>query len=199
MEARTCSPSSRPSLASEAPIGIFDSGIGGLTVAHAIARVLPAERLSYFGDTAHMPCGDRSPELVPVWSVRHRRAPARPGVQGHRHCLQFGVRHRSLSRAGPRRGSRAGHRRDFPGRPGCRWSGPCTHWRHRDPGHHWQRHLRTTPERRRIRLRRRGGGVGHALLAPLIEEGWRDHSAHGPRVALLPRRRGLDPGSAGSH
>ena len=57
-------------MASEAPIGIFDSGIGGLTVAHAIARVLPAERLSYFGDTAHMPYGDRSPELVRSWSVR---------------------------------------------------------------------------------------------------------------------------------
>ena len=57
-------------MASEAPIGIFDSGIGGLTVAHAVARVLPAEQLSYFGDTAHMPYGDRSPELVRSWSVR---------------------------------------------------------------------------------------------------------------------------------
>ena len=37
-----CLPSSRPSLASDAPIGIFDSGIGGLTVAHAIAQAMPA-------------------------------------------------------------------------------------------------------------------------------------------------------------
>ena len=61
------SPSSRPSLASDAPIGIFDSGIGGLTVAHAIAQAMPAERMLYFGDTAHMPYGDRSPEfpLIP--------------------------------------------------------------------------------------------------------------------------------------
>ena len=37
------------------PIGIFDSGIGGLTVAHAIKELLPDERLIYFGDTAHLP------------------------------------------------------------------------------------------------------------------------------------------------
>ena len=70
MVGKMSSPSSRPSLASEAPIGIFDSGIGGLTVAYAISRVLPAEPLCYFGDTAHMPYGDRSPELVRSWSVR---------------------------------------------------------------------------------------------------------------------------------
>lgn len=70
MEERTFSPSSRPSLASEAPIGIFDSGIGGLTVAHALAQAWPAEPLHYFGDTAHMPYGDRSPELVRAWSIR---------------------------------------------------------------------------------------------------------------------------------
>lgn len=65
-----CSDSSRSSLASEAPIGIFDSGIGGLTVAHAVSRALPNERIHYFGDTAHMPYGDRSPELVRAWSLR---------------------------------------------------------------------------------------------------------------------------------
>ncbi|MDX5436219.1 MAG: glutamate racemase, partial [Pontibacter sp.] len=40
------------------PIGIFDSGIGGLTVAQAIVNVLPNERIVYFGDTAHLPYGD---------------------------------------------------------------------------------------------------------------------------------------------
>lgn len=70
MAGRMFSRSSRPSLASEAPIGIFDSGIGGLTVAHAIAQALPAERMLYFGDTAHMPYGDRSAELVRSYSVR---------------------------------------------------------------------------------------------------------------------------------
>ncbi len=42
------------------PIGIFDSGVGGLTVAHAIKQILPDEELVYFGDTAHLPYGDKS-------------------------------------------------------------------------------------------------------------------------------------------
>ncbi len=46
------------------PIGIFDSGIGGLTVAHAITKLLPEETIVYFGDTAHLPYGDKSPELI---------------------------------------------------------------------------------------------------------------------------------------
>lgn len=47
-----------------APIGVFDSGIGGLTVAHAIMRQLPDERIIYFGDTARVPYGPKSPETV---------------------------------------------------------------------------------------------------------------------------------------
>ncbi|MEQ8715189.1 MAG: glutamate racemase, partial [Cyclobacteriaceae bacterium] len=39
---------------SNAPIGIFDSGIGGLTVARAVKALLPEEQLIYFGDTAHL-------------------------------------------------------------------------------------------------------------------------------------------------
>ena len=46
------------------PIGIFDSGIGGLTVAHAISRLMPNENIIYFGDTAHLPYGDKSPDLI---------------------------------------------------------------------------------------------------------------------------------------
>ena len=46
------------------PIGIFDSGIGGLTVANAISKLLPNEQIIYFGDTAHLPYGDKSPELI---------------------------------------------------------------------------------------------------------------------------------------
>lgn len=46
------------------PIGVFDSGIGGLTVAHAISKLMPNERIVYFGDTAHLPYGDKSPELI---------------------------------------------------------------------------------------------------------------------------------------
>ena len=47
-----------------APIGVFDSGLGGLTVAHAIMRQIPGESLVYFGDTARVPYGPKSPETV---------------------------------------------------------------------------------------------------------------------------------------
>lgn len=46
------------------PIGVFDSGIGGLSVAREIRRSLPAEDLLYFADTAYVPYGDRSTEWV---------------------------------------------------------------------------------------------------------------------------------------
>jgi glutamate racemase len=46
------------------PIGIFDSGVGGLTVASAIRQLMPNETLIYFGDTAHLPYGDKSPETI---------------------------------------------------------------------------------------------------------------------------------------
>ena len=51
-----------------APIGVFDSGIGGLTVAHEIIRQLPHESLIYFGDTARVPYGPKSPETVRRYS-----------------------------------------------------------------------------------------------------------------------------------
>jgi glutamate racemase len=52
------------------PIGIFDSGIGGLTVAKAIHDLLPSENLVYFGDTAHMPYGEKSPHAIKSYSER---------------------------------------------------------------------------------------------------------------------------------
>ena len=51
-----------------APIGVFDSGLGGLTVAHAIMQQLPGESLVYFGDTARVPYGPKSPETVRRYS-----------------------------------------------------------------------------------------------------------------------------------
>ena len=47
-----------------APIGVFDSGIGGLTVAREIMRQMPQERIVYFGDTARVPYGSKSQETV---------------------------------------------------------------------------------------------------------------------------------------
>ena len=52
------------------PIGIFDSGIGGLTVASAIKKVLPNENLIYFGDTAHLPYGDKSTAAIQAYSIK---------------------------------------------------------------------------------------------------------------------------------
>lgn len=56
-----------------APIGIFDSGVGGLTVFQEIERVLPAERLIYLGDSARVPYGTKSAETV----TRYAREAAR--------------------------------------------------------------------------------------------------------------------------
>lgn len=55
---------------SSQPIGIFDSGIGGLTVAHALVKKLPKENIIYFGDTAHLPYGDKSPATIQAYSVK---------------------------------------------------------------------------------------------------------------------------------
>ncbi|MCP4456852.1 MAG: glutamate racemase [Cytophagales bacterium] len=52
------------------PIGIFDSGIGGLTVARAVKDVLPNETIVYFGDTAHLPYGDKSASTIQAYSVK---------------------------------------------------------------------------------------------------------------------------------
>jgi glutamate racemase len=53
---------------SESPVGVFDSGIGGLTVAHAVMQQLPHESVTYFGDTARVPYGPKSPETVRRYS-----------------------------------------------------------------------------------------------------------------------------------
>lgn len=51
-------------LDANAPIGVFDSGIGGLTVAREIMRNLPMEKIVYFGDTARLPYGSKSKETI---------------------------------------------------------------------------------------------------------------------------------------
>jgi glutamate racemase len=71
----------RASLSSDAPVGVFDSGLGGLTVTRAIRDVLPQEDLVYLGDTARVPYGTRSAETV----VRYARGCAR-------HLRQHGIK-----------------------------------------------------------------------------------------------------------
>jgi glutamate racemase len=55
-------------MSKESPIGVFDSGIGGLTVAHEVIRQLPHESIVYFGDTARVPYGPKSPDTVRRYS-----------------------------------------------------------------------------------------------------------------------------------
>ena len=51
------------------PIGVFDSGIGGLTVVKAMRDLLPNESISYLGDTARVPYGPKSPETVQRYAI----------------------------------------------------------------------------------------------------------------------------------
>ena len=57
-------------LSANQPIGIFDSGVGGLTVAKEIKRLLPNEDLIYFGDTKHLPYGEKSREAIVGYSTK---------------------------------------------------------------------------------------------------------------------------------
>ncbi len=52
------------------PIGVFDSGVGGLTVVKEIMKVLPNEDIIYFGDTARVPYGTKSPETVTKYAIQ---------------------------------------------------------------------------------------------------------------------------------
>ena len=57
----------------EAPIGVFDSGVGGLTVVREIMRQIPNEKIIYFGDTARVPYGNKSKETVTRFSKQIAR------------------------------------------------------------------------------------------------------------------------------
>jgi len=63
------------------PIGVFDSGLGGLTVFKVLARRMPEESLIYFGDTAHVPYGSKSPEAIARYSSEVARFLARRGIK----------------------------------------------------------------------------------------------------------------------
>ena len=54
----------------ERPIGVFDSGLGGLTVVKELLKELPNENIVYFGDTARIPYGTRSREIVTKYSAQ---------------------------------------------------------------------------------------------------------------------------------
>ena len=63
------------------PIGVFDSGMGGLTVLRALAERLPEERFLYLGDTARLPYGTKSPETVRAYALQATRLLIDHGVK----------------------------------------------------------------------------------------------------------------------
>nr|MDK2850645.1 glutamate racemase [Candidatus Cloacimonadota bacterium] len=63
------------------PIGIFDSGVGGLTVYKAIRDTFPDEDLIYFGDTARVPYGPKSPNTIIQYSIQNARFLLQQGVK----------------------------------------------------------------------------------------------------------------------
>lgn len=63
------------------PIGVFDSGVGGLTVVRALRRVLPNEDIIYLGDTARVPYGTKSPETVIRYSCEDMQFLLKQGVK----------------------------------------------------------------------------------------------------------------------
>ncbi|MFH1245085.1 MAG: glutamate racemase [Candidatus Omnitrophota bacterium] len=67
--------------AGSGPLGIFDSGIGGLTVVKEIVRELPAEEIVYFGDTARVPYGNKSPQTIVKFSLENARFLLKFGVK----------------------------------------------------------------------------------------------------------------------
>jgi len=68
-------------MGAEDAIGIFDSGVGGLTVVHALLAALPAEHLIYFGDTGRYPYGTKSAETVTRYSVENADFLAGRGIK----------------------------------------------------------------------------------------------------------------------
>ncbi|RMG27988.1 MAG: glutamate racemase [Bacteroidetes bacterium] len=63
------------------PVGIFDSGLGGLTIVKAVQQLLPHESLIYVGDTAHLPYGDKSVELIGGYATAITRLLVQKGVK----------------------------------------------------------------------------------------------------------------------
>ncbi|MBE5847499.1 MAG: glutamate racemase [Lachnospiraceae bacterium] len=68
-------------LSASAPIGVFDSGVGGLTVVNEIISQIPSERIVYFGDTARVPYGGKSKETITMYAEQIVRFLLEQGVK----------------------------------------------------------------------------------------------------------------------
>ena len=156
------------------PIGLFDSGVGGLTVLEAVARRLPVEDLLYLGDTARLPYGTKSKETVRRYATRAVELPALARRQGARR----GVQHGDGARARRARGDVAGPGRGRRRARGAR-GGPCR-----------ARGIRERPHRRP----RHGsdGGVGRVRPRDPRARPIARSPAHGLSALRAARRGGMD-------
>ena len=157
-----------------APLGVFDSGIGGLTVARALFEKLPRESVIYFGDTARVPYGPKSPDTVRRYSGEILAYLLRRGVKAVVVACNTSTAHalETLTRESPvpvigviEPGAKAavGATRGGPigviGTAGTIASNAYARAIHAlDPG---------------VRVEQ----LACPLLVPLVEEGWFDHAA----------------------
>ena len=165
------------------PIGVFDSGVGGLTVLRALRASLPAESFVYLGDTARLPYGTKSAHTVERYALQaaDRAGGARHQVPGRGLQHGLGGRAPGHARALPRT---AGHWRDRARcARGVRRLGQRAHGgaRHREHGA-WR-----APTRRRSRAfarRPKSAPSPAVLFVALAEEGW----VEGPIAAAVAAR-----------
>ena len=163
-----------PAPNTDAPIGVFDSGIGGLTVVRELMRQLPDERIIYFGDTARVPYGPKSPDTVRRYAREIATWLQHQGVKGivvacntaTAHALdtltqEFALPVIGVVEPGARAATRASHGGAIGviGTAGTIGSGA------------YERAIRKLAPQSRI--------AAHAcpLFVPLVEEGWLDRDA----------------------
>ncbi len=174
------------------PIGVFDSGIGGLTVARELLRQLPGERLVYLGDTARTPYGSKSPATLVRFALETGRFLARKGVK----MLVVACNSSSAySLPALRQAMKvpvvgvidAGARAAVGRRKGQRIGVIGTHATVRSGA--YQRAIRALEPGAKVRVQ------ACPLFVPLVEEGWARHKLafEAAREYLLPlRREGVD-------
>jgi glutamate racemase len=174
--------------AAQRPIGVFDSGIGGLTVARELLRRLPGERLVYLGDTARTPYGNKSPATLVRFALETGRFLARKGVK----MLVVACNSSSAySLPALRRAMKvpvvgviaAGARAAVDWRRGHRVGVIGTHATVRSGA--YQRAIRALDPRAKVLAQ------ACPLFVPLVEEGWARHdlSLRAAREYLLPLKR----------
>ena len=99
------------------PIGVFDSGLGGLTAVKQLEQVLPGESLVYFGDTGRVPYGSRGKETILRYARQDMDFPPRPEREGGAGRLRHGELRGPQRGGGPLRALHRRHRAQRPGRP----------------------------------------------------------------------------------